>query len=55
MGRVHLAAFNVDPDLALTSLTRLATLPVEIAVFGHGEPVRRSAARRLADAVAAVR
>ena len=54
LGRVLLGAFNVDTAEAADSLRRLAALPVELAVFGHGEPVRAGAQARLQDAVAAL-
>jgi glyoxylase-like metal-dependent hydrolase (beta-lactamase superfamily II) len=51
-GRVLLGAFNVDTEQAADSLRRLAEVPTELAVFGHGEPVRFAAQARLRDAAA---
>lgn len=45
--RVILGVFNVDPAEAAGSLGRLAALDVEIACFGHGEPVTQGAAAEL--------
>lgn len=55
LGRVLLGAFNVDGAAAAASLRRLADVPAEVAVFGHGEPVTSGAQGRLRDAVAALR
>jgi len=55
LGRVLVGAFNVDGEAAAASLRRLAALPAEVAVFGHGEPVRKAAQARLQDAVRAHR
>jgi glyoxylase-like metal-dependent hydrolase (beta-lactamase superfamily II) len=52
LGRVLLGAFNVDTAQAAESLRRLAGLPADLAVFGHGEPVRTKAQARLQDAAA---
>jgi hypothetical protein len=41
--------FNAEPTIAVASARRLANLDVEIACFGHGEPIRRDAAARLAE------
>jgi glyoxylase-like metal-dependent hydrolase (beta-lactamase superfamily II) len=38
-GSVMLGVFNVDRDRAIASMHRLASLDVEIACFGHGDPV----------------
>ncbi|MDN3355721.1 MBL fold metallo-hydrolase [Actinomadura sp. DC4] len=46
-GDVILGVFNVDPAQAAASFERLAALDVEIACFGHGEPVTENAAARL--------
>lgn len=47
-GRVILGAFNVNPDQAVASFRRQAALSVELGVevacFGHGEPLLRAAA-----------
>jgi glyoxylase-like metal-dependent hydrolase (beta-lactamase superfamily II) len=42
-GRPMLGVFNSDPPAAKESFRRLASLDVEIACFGHGEPVRGGA------------
>ena len=47
-GRVILGPFNVDRDEAIGSFRKLAELDVDVACFGHGEPV-------LADGAAALR
>jgi glyoxylase-like metal-dependent hydrolase (beta-lactamase superfamily II) len=54
LGRVLLGAFNVDGAAAAASLRRLADVPADVAVFGHGEPVRSAAQARLRDAVTAL-
>ena len=46
-GAVVLGPFNLDRDLAWTSLQRLAALDVEVAGFGHGEPIVKDAARAM--------
>jgi len=51
-GEPILGVFNADPARAAESFRRLAELEVEIACFGHGDPVRADARSRLA-AVAA--
>ncbi|GAA3047233.1 MBL fold metallo-hydrolase [Streptomyces glomeratus] len=38
-GGVLLGVFNLDRDRAVRSLHRLAALDVEVACFGHGDPV----------------
>jgi glyoxylase-like metal-dependent hydrolase (beta-lactamase superfamily II) len=45
--RVILGVFNSDPVKAVESFERLAALDVEIACFGHGEPVAHGAAAEL--------
>ncbi|SDI15604.1 Glyoxylase, beta-lactamase superfamily II [Actinokineospora alba] len=45
--KVILGVFNSDPDRALESLRRQAELDVDIACFGHGDPVVGDAARSL--------
>lgn len=42
-GQVICGVFNVDRAQAAASLRRLAALDVEVACFGHGEPVTRDA------------
>jgi glyoxylase-like metal-dependent hydrolase (beta-lactamase superfamily II) len=51
LGKVVLGVFNLDTDLAATSMQRLAELDVEIAAFGHGEPVLHNAQARLRHAI----
>ncbi len=46
-GRVMLGVFNVDRDRAKASLRRQAALDVEIACFGHGEPLTEGATATL--------
>jgi glyoxylase-like metal-dependent hydrolase (beta-lactamase superfamily II) len=46
-GGVLLGPFNVDREEAWRSLRRLASLDVDVACFGHGQPVVGSAARAL--------
>jgi glyoxylase-like metal-dependent hydrolase (beta-lactamase superfamily II) len=43
--------FSVDPDGAEASARKLASLPVEIACFGHGEPILEGAGQRLREAL----
>jgi len=52
-GTVLLGVFNQDHDLAVASLTRLADLDVDVACFGHGEPVTSGAGGRLRAAITA--
>ena len=46
-GQVVLGPFNVDRDAAWRSLQHLAALDVEVACFGHGQPVVGSASSAL--------
>ncbi len=46
-GGVVLGPFNTDRELAWRSLERLVALDVDIACFGHGQPVIGSAHRAL--------
>ncbi|MFJ3215527.1 MBL fold metallo-hydrolase [Kitasatospora sp. NPDC086801] len=46
-GRTVLGVFNTDPARALASFHRLAALPVETAVFGHGDPIAEGASAAL--------
>jgi glyoxylase-like metal-dependent hydrolase (beta-lactamase superfamily II) len=50
LGRVMLGAFNLDSELAMQSMQRLAELDVEVAAFGHGEPALHGASARLRQA-----
>lgn len=45
--RVILGVFNTDPARAAESCQRLAALDVEIACFGHGDPVADGAGAQL--------
>ena len=54
-GLVILGPFNVDRDQAIESFRELATLDVDTACFGHGDPVRADASAALRDAVRAER
>lgn len=47
-GEPMLGVFNSDPPLAVQSFRRLAELDVEVACFGHGDPVRSDARAKLA-------
>lgn len=49
-GTVILGVFNSDPPAAVASFARQAALDVEIACFGHGEPVTEGASGLLRDA-----
>jgi glyoxylase-like metal-dependent hydrolase (beta-lactamase superfamily II) len=46
-GRVILGPFNVDRAQAIDSFRKLADLDVDMACFGHGDPVRADAAAAL--------
>jgi glyoxylase-like metal-dependent hydrolase (beta-lactamase superfamily II) len=46
-GRVILGVFNVNRAEAIASFKRLAALDVEVACFGHGEPLVERAAPEL--------
>ncbi len=52
-GRPMLGVFNADPAAATATARQLATLDVDAACFGHGEPLRDRAAARLAEAMSA--
>jgi glyoxylase-like metal-dependent hydrolase (beta-lactamase superfamily II) len=43
--------FSVGPDQAEASARKLAALPVEVACFGHGEPILEGAGQRLREAL----
>jgi glyoxylase-like metal-dependent hydrolase (beta-lactamase superfamily II) len=49
-GKVILGVFNVDPELAAESFRKQAALDVDIACFGHGDPLTEGAARLLQNA-----
>ncbi len=46
-GRVMRGVFNTDPAATAVSVRRLAELDVDIAGFGHGDPLTTDAAARL--------
>jgi glyoxylase-like metal-dependent hydrolase (beta-lactamase superfamily II) len=46
-GRPMVGVFNADPAAARATARRLATLDIDVACFGHGEPLRSDAAARL--------
>jgi glyoxylase-like metal-dependent hydrolase (beta-lactamase superfamily II) len=50
-GKPMVGVFNVDPAAATATAGQLATLDVEVACFGHGEPLRHDAAARLIEAM----
>ncbi|MFD0273269.1 MBL fold metallo-hydrolase [Kitasatospora sp. NPDC127111] len=50
-GQTMMGVFNTDPARAAEALRRLAALPVETAVFGHGEPIATGASAALRSAV----
>jgi glyoxylase-like metal-dependent hydrolase (beta-lactamase superfamily II) len=54
LGRVVLGAFNLDSAQAIRSMRRLTELYVEVALFGHGQPVLHGAEALLRQAVAAL-
>lgn len=51
-GEVMFGVFHLDRTAAAQSLHRLAGLDVEVACFGHGEPVLGDASARLREAAA---
>lgn len=53
-GRVILGPFNLDRTQAMTSLRMLAELDVDVACFGHGEPIVGGASGPLRAAAAAL-
>ena len=55
VGRTMLGVFNTDRTRAIESLHRLATLDVETAAFGHGDPITHGAAAALRGASAAAK
>jgi glyoxylase-like metal-dependent hydrolase (beta-lactamase superfamily II) len=50
-GRPMVGVFNADPATATATAMKLATLDIDVACFGHGEPLRHDAATRLAEAI----
>ncbi|MFI0819645.1 MBL fold metallo-hydrolase [Streptomyces sp. NPDC021098] len=55
VGRTMLGVFNTDRARAIESLHRLATLDVDTAAFGHGDPIAHGAAAALQAASAAAK
>ena len=51
-GTAMLGVFNADRGRAVSSLDRLAELPVDAAYFGHGDAVTRDATGALRQAAA---
>ncbi len=49
-GQVMLGVFNLDREIATRSLLRVADLDIDVACFGHGDPVLVDAAKRLRQA-----
>jgi len=47
-----LGVFNSDPDQARQSFRALAELDIDVACFGHGEPLLDNARERLAGVAA---
>ncbi len=45
---LYLKPITLDNNQALQSLRRLATLPIKVICFGHGEPIVEGAAEQLA-------
>ncbi len=52
VGTVMLGTFNQDRAQTIASFKRLATLEVETACFGHGEPITAAARTRIRDTAA---
>jgi glyoxylase-like metal-dependent hydrolase (beta-lactamase superfamily II) len=50
-GRPMVGVFNADPAAATATAGQLATLDIDTACFGHGEPLRHDAAVRLIEAI----
>ena len=50
-GQVILGPFNVDRAQAIETFRMLSGLDVDIACFGHGDPIREDASAALRDAV----
>ncbi|MDH6705041.1 glyoxylase-like metal-dependent hydrolase (beta-lactamase superfamily II) [Kitasatospora sp. MAA19] len=46
-GRTRCGVFNTDPARARAAFRRLAALPVETVVFGHGDPIAAGASAAL--------
>jgi len=53
-GQVMLGVFNLDRGLTTSSFRRLADLDVDVACFGHGEPVIGKASKPLREVAAAL-
>jgi glyoxylase-like metal-dependent hydrolase (beta-lactamase superfamily II) len=52
VGAVMLGAFNQDRRETVASFKRLATLDVETACFGHGEPIASGAGAQIRETAA---
>ena len=52
VGSVMLGTFNQDRAQTVASFRRLATLDVETACFGHGEPIASGAGTKLREVAA---
>lgn len=52
VGTVMLGTFNQDREQTVASFRRLAALDVEIACFGHGEPIASGAGDRIREVAA---
>lgn len=52
VGTVMLGTFNQDRTQTVASFQRLATLDVDIACFGHGEPITTAAGARIRETAA---
>jgi glyoxylase-like metal-dependent hydrolase (beta-lactamase superfamily II) len=50
-GRPIVGVFNADPAAATATARQLAALDVDVAWFGHGDPLRHDAAARLIEAM----
>ncbi len=50
-GRPMVGVFNADPAAATATARQLARRDIEVACFGHGEPLRHDAAARLVEAM----
>ena len=50
-GRAILGPFNVARKDAIASFRKLAGMDVEVACFGHGDPIVGDASRAMLDAV----
>ncbi|MGH3099109.1 MAG: MBL fold metallo-hydrolase [Streptosporangiales bacterium] len=53
-GQIILGVFNLDRAVAAASFRRLAQLDVDVACFGHGEPLLTKASTRMRESAAAL-